>query len=438
MKILEKIEMKKFELAVVLMMALSSYWATAQDGKETVDLSLEQAVQYAVDHNRTLANASLDIKKAEAAKWQTIAAILPQVKGTVDYSTTFGYVMDLGEFKIAMPASAVFGVQTAIGFSGASIVSMQIAEISKKMADINLKKTEKDIKNNVKGLYYSALVVKQSLDLLEKNLEQMERLYEITKSSVRVGVAEQTDADQIAVQLATVESSVNSTQRNLELAYNSLRLALCLNDNVEIILTQDLEDLVNIEQIERVLTEQFVLDRNYDYQLLEKSTELARKQVSLVGWSNGPSLSVYHQYSKKEYLGDGVVMNMTPPNMLGATLTIPIFTFGKATAARKEAIYAYQEQLNTMADTELQLKLQYRQYMFNLTSSLEKLENQIRSVDVAQRVFDNISKKFEQGMASSLEVTNSGTNLITSQTNYVQAVLEVVNAKINLDNLLNI
>ena len=56
---------------------------------------------------------------------------------------------------------------------------------------------------------------------------------------------------------------------------------------------------------------------------------------------------------------------------------------------------------------------------------------------VAKRVFDNIAKKYEYGVASSLDVTNSGTNLISAQNSYVQSLLEIVNAQISLEQLLN-
>lgn len=123
--------------------------------------------------------------------------------------------------------------------------------------------------------------------------------------------------------------------------------------------------------------------------------------------------------------------------MIGANLSIPIFTFGKTTAAVKDAKLAYEKQLNTMADTELYLSLQHKQLLFNLSSNLEKFEDQQKSVTVAQRVFDNISRKFEQGVASSLEVTNANTSLVNAQSNYVQAMLEVLEARLELEKLLN-
>ena len=400
-----------FRGAVCAILLTVPIFGTAQE-KATLNLSLEQAKEYAVEHNRTLMNASLDIRKAEASRWQAIASLLPQVKGSVDYSNYCGYKMEIGGMSVSMPPFATFGLMTSIGFSGASIVGIQIADISRKMADISLEKSEVDIKSQVQQIYYSALVVEETISLLEKNLASLTSLYRITQTSVDVGVTEQTEADQLAVQVATMESGINSTKRSLELAYNSLRMLLCVDKDVEIVLTDALESMFNRDRINALFAETFILERNHDYQLLAQSTELARKQISLTGWSNGPVLSIYHQYSAKHYFRDEQTFNMTPPNMIGANLSIPIFTFGKTTAAVKDAKLAYEKQLNTMADTELALNLQHKQLLFNLSSNLEKFEDQQKSVTVAQRVFDNISRKFEQGVASSLEVTNANTSLV--------------------------
>ena len=402
-----------------------------------VAFTLQQAQEYALQHNNTLKNASIDIQKAEAAKWQVISSMLPQVSAAGDYSNYFGYTMDFGAMSIAMPPYVSLGITTAVGFSGAQIISLQLSDISKRMSDINLHKSEQEICDQVKVLYYSALVTEESLKLLEENQASMQKLYDISKKSVDVGVSEQTDADQLLVQVTTMANTIEATKRSLEMVYNSLRLQLNLDPSTEITLLQDLDNLVNEDSARELMNEEFDIDNNYNYQLLKESTELARKQIAMTGWSNGPTLSVYHQYTTKKYFSDEMRMDMTPPNMMGVKLSLPIFNSGKTYLAIKDAKLAYQKQFNTLKDTELALKVQYSQLLYNLRSSIERLDTQRQNVDVARRVFDNIAKKYEYGVASSLDVTNSGTSLISAQSSYVQALLDMVNAQISLEQLLN-
>ena len=422
----------------LFLLTLSLAWpGVAQDNSHKVSFSLAEAQQYAVEHNRTLANASLDVQKAQAVKWQRIAALLPQVSASSSYSNSLGYKMDLGPMKISMTPYMTFNISTTVALSGAQIVSLGIADISRRMADITQEKTERQISDQVETLYFSALVTEETLRLLHENLASMQKLHAITQNSVDVGVAEQTDADQLQVQVATMESTIKTTERSLEMVYNSLRLQLCLEEGVEIVLTQGIDDLLNMQTTSDLLAAEFDIDDNYDYKLLKESTELARKQIALTGWTTGPTLSVYHQFNARHNFSNEATMNMTPPNMLGAQLNIPLFAFGKNYAAIKDARLAYKKQLNTLEDTELSLNVQHSQLLYNLRSAIEKYEIQKQNVAVAKRVFDNIAKKYEFGVASSLDVTNSGTNLIAAQSNYVQSLLEIVNAQISLEQLLN-
>ncbi len=131
-------------------------------------------------------------------------------------------------------------------------------------------------------------------------------------------------------------------------------------------------------------------------------------------------------------------MNMTPPNAVSISLSVPIFSSGRNFTGVKEAKLAYKKQLNTLADTKDGLNIQHSQLKYNLSSAYESFDTQKKNVEVSQRVFTNISNKYEHGLASSLDVTNSGTNLIAAQSSYVQALLELVNAQIALEELLNL
>ena len=98
--------------------------ALAQEEADTTRLvlSLDSARQVAMEHNRTLKNASLDVQKAEASRWQNIAGMLPQVNASLDYQNMLGYEIPFRveetnmEMRIAMPASGSIGI-TADGLS---------------------------------------------------------------------------------------------------------------------------------------------------------------------------------------------------------------------------------------------------------------------------------------------------------------------------------
>ena len=414
--------------------------ATAQEAADTnvLHFTLDEAMRYALEHNWTLQNSSLSIRQAEADRWASIASMLPQVSGTLDYSNYMGYEMDLGGItSIAMPPYGSIGVNAAVAVSGAQVVSALIGNVSMRMADVSHRQSQQEVAEQVRLLYFSALVSERTVDLLEHNLVTVRKLHELSQKSVDAGVAEQVDADQILVQVATLETSINEARRGLEMVYNSMRLQMNIGFDKEIVLTQTLEDLMDVEKSLDLLYDDFIMENNFSYQLALENAELYRQQKNLAGWAYGPTLSAFYQFTGRKYFSDEMTMNMTPPNMIGLSLSVPIFSSGKNLQTFRKAKMEYQKQLNTLEDTRMALNIQHRQLKYNLSSAYERYMTQQKNVEVSQAVFDNIGKKYEFGHASSLDVTNAATTLIGAQSTWVQAALDYVTAQIELEKLLN-
>ena len=180
----------------------------------------------------------------------------------------------------------------------------------------------------------------------------------------------------------------------------------------------------------------FNIEQNYNYQLLQQNEKLSEKQILMAWMEYMPTLTAYYQYSEKKYYGDEG-MNMTPPNMVGASVTIPLFQSGSRMASVRSAKVAHAQTLNDKQQAEDGLRIQFNQLCYDLTTALESYQIQRENLDVTKRVFDNLTEKYKFGRASSLEVTNASTDIISAQSNYIQAVMNVIAAQIELETLLN-
>lgn len=418
---------------VAMLFCMTAFNISAQEGP--MRLSLEQAQQMAVERNRSLENASIDVKIAQANRWQAIASMLPQINANGTYNDMFGYTMDFGGMSIALPSSASMAVSASVALSGAQVLNVEISKISQRMSDITARQTEQTVASQVKTLYYSALVAEQTLDLLKDNLYEVQKLYDFSQQSVDVGAAEQVSADQLLVQVAASKTAIRSAENSLEMLFNSLKVLLDLEPDLMIELTDALDALLDVDAGLAVMNQQFNIENNYNYQLLMQNVELARKQVALNRWSVAPTVSLAYQYSAKVNFGEG--MDMTPPNTMNIMVSVPIFSSLSNAKKIQSAKMSYQKQLNTLAETENNLQIQYRQLCFNLQNAYARYIDQKQAVEINKRVFDNIALKYEQGYSSALEMTNASTTLINSQSSYVQAILEFVNAQVELENLLN-
>lgn len=446
--------MKKLILMMTVLLAMSTavmaedhVMAATRSSKRTQDsvpsslsLSLRDAQNYAIKQNRSLRNASLAVQEAYAQRWQTIAAMLPQVDGSYSYSNYLGYSATMstamGEFTINMPNVGALGATASVGINGQGIVGVLLNNIAIDMKKISLDKSESELRGSVMSSYVSLLALQSITELLDSSLVNIQNLESITQNAVNAGAAEQTTADQIRVRVNTMKNNINIQRRNIELATNTLKVLLDVPVETELTLTDSIDDILSPERVISLLSENFRIENNLNYQLLQKQVELAKRNVHMAGWAYGPTVALAYNYTNQQYYGEGG-MRMTPPNVIQVSVKMPLWSSGKRAAGVVEKKIALEEAKNTLSETTDNLAIQYRQLCFDLSNAYETYMNEKDNIEVAQRVFKSQTEKFKWGAASHLELTNASNDLINAQSTYVNAMLSLVNAQVELETFLN-
>ena len=421
-------------------MAATKAAGEPKDTPKTLSLSLQEAQDFAVKQNRTLKNAELAVQQAYAARWQTIAALLPQVDGSYSYSNYLGYSATLSmrglDAKINMPNVGALGMTASVGLNGQGIVGVLLNNISIDMKKISLEQTEAELRGSVMSAYVSVLALQSISALLDSSLMNIQDLERITWYAVEAGATEPITAEQIRVRVNNMKNSINAQQRSIELATNSLKVLLDVPVETELELTEDLEKVLSPESVLNLLAENFAIENNLNYQLLQKQVELAKKNVHMAGWAYGPTVSLAYNYTNQQYYGEGG-MRMTPPNVIQVSVRMPLWSSGKRAAGVVEKKIALEEAKNTLSETKDNLAIQYRQLCYNLTNAYETYINEKENINVAQRVFASATNKYKYGASSNMELTNASNDLISAESAYVQAILSLVNAQVELDKFLN-
>lgn len=458
----------------------------SQQPAEELVLSLPEAVDYALSYNKSLKNARLEVEKSRRSIWEAIASGLPHVDGAVDYMTYFNYELafsfGMGEdftfspeelqaaadqtlaafpgitetdlyrhtagnaydaaLQEMMPATTILMSDQSTAslqvsqliFSGQYIVGIQTAKLARKISEQNLEFNELNTKEMVINAYYLVLITESSLGILEQNLENLRETMDQTETMFDAGMAEQTDVDQIRITVNQLENSRRALERNLELNYNMLRFQLGLEPNVGIRLTDNLESLFTEMQPENALAVPFTIENNMTYQIMSTQEEINKKLVELEQWNFAPTIAGFYNYNYK-LLTPG--FDMSPNHLAGLSLAVPIFSSGMRKARVDQAKIDYNMTQINRSILEDQLNLQEKQLKYNLQSSLENYFTQQENVDVAQSVYDSYLRKYEQGMATSLDLTQANSNYLEAESNYLSAIMEVMNAKLQLDKLMN-
>ncbi len=431
--------MKELRVLVLLLFFFSG--SSLVTGQEMLYLSLDSAQQYALEYNITLKNADLAVDEADKMVWEMVATGLPQVDASLDYTNFLGYSIEL-RFDESMlpteieskPTSNMNLMVNQLIFSGSYIVGLQTSRIYKTLSKKNYEKTSVDIKKQVIESYYNILVAEKVHEIYSKNLQNIRDAYEKTRAMYNAGILEITDVDQLSVQVNQLEDAVRSTERHTELAYNLLRLQLGLDTETGISLTESLDQILKRQNFDATLLHPFNLNENIDYQLIDFQEDISEKQVALEKMNYLPTITGFYNYTYKFLTTD---FDMTPPNMIGLNMSVPIFSSGLRKAKLDQAKIQYETTQNNKALLEDQLLISEKQYRFNLSTALEQYESQKKNVEVSKRVYDNIALKYEQGMVSSLDLTTANNNYLQAENSYISALIQLLQAQLALDKLLN-
>ena len=424
--------MNKFLLVIMVIMTVLCKTVFSQ---EVLRLTMKEAQDYALQHNRNVWNANLSASEAQKKTWEVISAGLPQINASVDYSNMMGFKMEFAGMSIAMqPTSNFQATVTQLLFSASYWVGIKMSKLGEAMTETARLQAELDVRHQTQSAYFAVLVTHENLKILEQSLKDIETLAKNAEELVRIGVAEQTDADQLKVQVLMMSNTIKSIERHIELAYNLLRFQLGVGADTGIALTQTLEDLTALMASKNTGEMLFDLNSDYNMLLLDAQIDLANMQISMERAANLPNVAAYYNYTYKIARS---TFDMSPNNVIGLQASIPIFASGQRHVRTQQARINMEKAQNNRDLVAESLLMQEKQLRFNHKSAVETLELQQEAMEVSQRVFESVTRKYQQGMASSLEVTTANSNVLQAQGNYISAMMDVFTAQTELEKLLN-
>jgi outer membrane protein len=407
-------------------------------GQEKLTIDLETAKRHALEYNRTLKNSELAIDQSQEKLWETIAAGLPQINAAADYSNAMGaeisiqFDENLEPSRIPIKPTSNFNLQVGqLLFNGTYLVGIQTAKLANKLSEKNLEKTEQDVVSQVADSYYLVLIAEESKKILHTNKENLLEIYRKTEPLVKVGMMEKIELDQLSIQVNSLDNAVKSAGRQYEMAKNLLRIQLGVTAQTELELTQTIDEFITPGLLSEGMNA-FQAEQNVSYQLLEVQEKMTEKQLLMQKSAYLPTLNGFYNYTEKILKP---AFDMSPKHMIGLQMNIPVFSSGQRRAKVRQAKIDLETTRNSKALLEEQLDIQFKQLQFNLKSALESFETQRKNVAVSRDVYENLKRKYEQGMISGLELTTADSNYLQAESDYLTSILEVLQAQNALDAL---
>lgn len=434
---------------------------TAQENKGPISLSLKQAQEYALQNNKSILNANLDVEAAKKKVWETTTMGLPHVDATV--STSYILTMpgffeqflrpgiemkypttdpdrdrkisdDLEKSLDSMRFSGTLDLTVSqLIFSGSYLVGLQASKVYRSLSELNKVKSTHDVLESVSNSYFMVLVAKENAMLLDSTRMNVEKTMNEISAMYKQGFVEETDVDQLNITLTNLKSSLDMIRRQIDISEKLLKIQLGIPIDQQVILTDNLPDLVNSMTYDQLLLAELVLDNNVSYQMLEAQVKSSELMVKLRKSETLPTIAAFYQH--QELLNNNSI-SFTPPDLIGLTVNIPIFSSGERWSKIKQAKMELQKSKNTLDQTSDMLRLDYYQSKSALVSAKEKFESDKSNLELSRKIYNRALIKFQNGVISSIDLTQLQNQYLTAQSSYYQSLQSLISEKNKLEKIL--
>jgi outer membrane protein len=450
-----------------VLVVLAGLITTAAAAQEKNAFSVKQAVDYAMKNSAQVRNALIDIQIQQQTNREITGSALPQVSGSIEGNyypkvpvqsfpnfiaqATYGVLTQEGvkdgngntiispedfgfiqaQFGTKFTGSAGISLSQLL-FDGQVFIGLKARKASIAWATANAGVTQEQIKANVYKIYYQLVIGRQQMGTIDANIERYEKLLHDTKALYENGFAEKLDVDKVEVILANLRTEKERLNNTIEGGYLGLKLLMGMPMKQELVLTDTLSDA---DLKTDILDTAFNYADRKEYQLLELSKKLGQLNIKRYEYSKLPTVALFGTFSKNAQRNK---FNFFDSNQewfttafVGVKISVPIFEGFAKNARIARAKLELQQTENSAAGLQLSIDNEVQTAHINMRSALISVDYQRKNMALAENVYNQTKKKYEQGLGSNLEITTAQTELRTAQVNYYSALYDAVIARID-------
>ncbi|GAB3942294.1 TolC family protein [Spirosoma harenae] len=415
-------------------------------------LTMESAVQLAIDKNRDLQVATLETSKAAQKVQEARGYALPTVAASAQYLYYFnkqvsflpGSFVGLGEDQLAMfrvGGSNAFlgGVAVSQPLFQASVRSgIQAAQIDRLVTEQALADVRATVVTDVKKAYLDVLITQEQLRLHQQSITRNEQALKDSRSLLAQGRASRVDTLRAYVTLENLRPTLIQLTNRIGITTTVLKRTMGLDEREEI----DLQDSLRYDNAFFVSpgTDAFLdaVQARPEVRRLELIEQLNREQIALQVAEKGPKLSaiglVQSQSQANNFrLGD---YQWPVSSYVGLQLNVPIFTGFRTNSRIQQAQITRRQSETQLANLKEIVRAQVKISLANVQEARLRIQTQQQTISVAELGYRITRDRWKQGIASRLDLTDAELSLTQAKSNYLQAVYDYLIASVELDKVL--
>jgi outer membrane protein len=452
---------QKYLLMLVIMGSITE--AFGQDKKETLKLSISEAQTYALQNNRSVQAAKIDIEMANKKIWENLATGLPQLNFATNYQHQFvipelslGPYLDLNSlpdgtltknditnayknsppFALGVANNTVFDFTVSqLIFSGQYFVGLQATKVLKQVMEKTLVKTEDQTKETVADTYYLVLVLGENERVLTESLKSVDQTYNELAQMNQQGLNEETDVDQIKISRSNIQTLITSLESQKEISMKLLKYQLGIGFDQLLMLTDSLPGIIAQGNIQYLSSTEFNVKNSLDYQLISSQEKISALLLNLEKSKYLPTISGFYRHEEQT---NQPAFNFAIKDIFGVTLGLPIVTSGQRNARVSQAKYDLEKSSLNKANVEQGLIMEFETAKSNYQTAFSNFTTNKESMELSKKVYNKTIIKYREGVGSSFELTQNQNQFLTAESNYYNSILSLLNAKAKLDRLLSI
>ena len=431
----------------ILLLLLTVSVSTLLSAQNT--FSLQEAMDYASANSVETRLSAIAQEDARQRIKETTSIGLPKIDGSLNYTHNYKIPVIIIpdfmnptqtqqlEFGLPQNATASVGLQTLL-LDGQFFYGLRAARTYKSLVNAQSMATDRGVRYQVAKAYLGAWVIEENLEIVQKNIVNLEGTLSETKAIYENGFAEQLDVDRLELSLRSLRTEYENLSRMTQVALNNLKFlmnypiadAIKLEENLDRLLLESKSEEIDFDVSPDVTerAEYIVFDNSLAI------NEINVKRLKAGYWPNLTGFLNYQANLSRNKLFNSEEVGFIGAGAVGLQLNVPIFDgfLKKAQIQRAkldlEEIRTQRDQFTQAAYTEAyNARIQLYNARQNLISNEE-------SLDLANRIYDITQIKYTEGVGSSVETTQAERELYAIQAQLLESQFNLINAKIDLDN----
>lgn len=442
---LKRLTGKKMLLTAMALCAFGFAKAqTEQTTQNTLTLTLDKALEIALDENPTIKVAAEEIALKKVASKEAWQSLLPEasLNGSLDH-TIKAAEMKLNDMSFKMgqdgtnTANAGLSINLPL-FAPAVYRAMSMTKTDIELAVEKSCASELDLINQVTKAYYQLMLAQDSYEVLQGSYKLAEDNFNVVNAKYQQGAVSEFDKISAEVQMRSIKPNVISAANAVTLAKLQLKVLMGITADVDIKTDDNLTNYESMLFANQLKEEDMSLENNTTMKQFELNMKLLEKNVKSLKTNFMPTLSMSFSYQYQSLYNPNINFfdyTWSNSSSLMFNLSIPLYRASNFTKVKSARIQMRQLDWNRI-DTERKLNMQVVSYRNNMTASSEQVVSNKENVMQAEKAVQIAGKRYEVGKGTVLELNSSQVSLTQAQLTYNQSIYDYLVAKADLDQVL--